>query len=451
MINFINNISNFVIKSLFEAHRIFLIGTILCVGFFSTDDISKISMSLLFLYTFLVLITSYVLTEITFKKGNGETSYRKTSTMLGLIISLALVFFMKDTNITFKAYYFFYFMILWINGIKIYLDSDTSSSYTQKFITSLVAILLTVVTIAITHWNCIFGNLGRYFLPYLFIWLVLMSRMNLNEAYSSNEKNTIDKSKNTFKFNLFTLILITIISLPSFIFKFNPTNLLNFALSGFNYLLKGFSHVFALLYKFLGKFANGEERVSEFQSNVAENLGNETQESLDFLNNPYKAATITVEVIKWIAIIAFTIFLTVYIYKLLKDIFKSKDANIKSDEIKDFILTKEDMINNLKNPFNNLYKNISKILKKEQNDKKLPIIRKLYCDSLEFLISKGYKFKKHFTPNEFLESIDEDNYKNNNFDKLTSYYNEARYGNKSTSNDKEKDAIKIVNELKGMK
>jgi len=447
MVNLINDISNFIVKSLFEAHRVFLIATILCIGLFSTNEINNISLSLLFLFTFLVLIVSYIITGITFKNSDGETNYRKLSSILGLIISFILVLFIRNTSVTFKAFYFFYFVILWINGIKIYFDSYDSSSYTQKFIISIVVILITSITISITHWDWISENLSRYFLPYLFIWLILMSRMNLHEAYSSNEKNSIDKSKNTLKFNILTLILIAFISLPSFLFKFNPKNLISLISKGFYYILLGFGYIFTMLYNLIGKFTHSEERYTEFQKKLTENLGEETQQELDFLSEPYRAANITVEVLKWIFIIAFAILLTVYIYNLLKDSFKSNKESNKGDEIKDFILTKEDLLNSIKSPFSNLYKNISNIFKREHDDNKLPTIRKLYCDSLIFFSNKGYEFKKYFTPNEYLDSISEEKYKDNSFDKLTNYYNKARYGGKVISSEEENDAINIVNEL----
>lgn len=447
MINFIDNITDFVLKAFFEIHRIFLIGILLLVFMFGEFEINNI-----YYCSLIIILLSYILSNIILKKSNKESKMNILLLILGIIINaimLTFLFYYHSIDLKIFIFIFIYFLLIWLKGIHIVIANDDLETYISKFIISIIIIMFIGLILSLNYFDWIKTNLLNYLLSYFFISLILIARINLYSAYSGNIKNTINKKKNILIFSVLTNFIIVITSLFSFQFKVYLENIFKYILkllydllysvaiildNKFHSIVKRLMNkFFEILYAILNKFAKKDFETETFEIFEVDNT---------YTYNPFIENTIII--LKWVIPFLIIVFLLYNIYKITKKTLKNKINDDGEDEIKNFVLTKEDILNNLKNPFNKLSKNISKLFNK---DKSLHIIRQIYIDIIIILNKKGYELKKSFTPNEYIETIEETTYKKELIS-LTKYYNIIRYSNKKITNEEIANAIKIKNEIK---
>lgn len=446
MINFIDSITDFVLKAFFEIYRVFLIiivSLVLMFGEFETNNIIYCS--------FIIILLSYVLSNIILRKSNKESKLHRLLIIAGIIINAIILIFLFDyLSIYLKISIFTYFLLIWLQGIKIAINNNNNNteSYILKFIISIVIIICLGSIVCLTNIDFIKTFLQNHLFSYFFIALILIARISLYSAYSGNRKITINKKKNTLIFSIITNFLIVTISLFSFysksylksIFKYLSRLLLN--------LIQLFITLLYNIWNFLVEMFIKEPQNLENERVKNESLISNLMEIIkdwESTGNPFfiNILNILKRVLIFLIISLIIIFLLYNIYKISRHIFKNKTNDGEEDEIKDFVLSKKDILNNLKNPFNKLSKNISKLFNK---DKSLHIIRQIYIDIIIMFYKKGYEFKKSFTPNEYIETIEKNAYKE--LISLTKYYNIIRYSNKNITDEEISNAIKIKNEIK---
>lgn len=438
MINFIDNITDFVVKAFFEIHRIFIITMILLVPFFGDFEINNI-----FYCSFIIILLSYLLSNIILKKSNRDSKLDILLIILGIIINAMIVIYLFDNfSIDLKLCIFIYFLLIWIQGIQMVTNSYNIEKYFSKFMISLL-IMIFFFPILVGKINWEKTNFQNYLYSYFYISLILIARVNISSAYSGNRKKTVNKKKNTRKFNVITTFLIVTISLFSFNSKVFFKQILNYISKFLNYLIYLFTTLILNITDFLAKIfiknpPNFKNKENKFGGDIFIGDSNITDFNYSFVN----FVDNILKKLKWIILFLVTIFSIYYIYKMIKKKYRNKIDE--EYEIKDFVLTKKDILNNFKKPFNKLSKNISKLFNK---DKSLHIIRQIYIDIINILNKKGYEFEKSFTPNEYIKTIQENAYKVKLIS-LTKYYNIIRYSNKKITEGEIANALKIKNEIK---
>ncbi|MBS4534653.1 hypothetical protein GOQ29_03385 [Clostridium sp. D2Q-14] len=422
--------SNRIIRIFFEGIRYFIL-TIIIVGLVT----EKIYFQRIVLFNFIILILSNVLGELLKRKYQEANKFRKIISIIGILISIIFGFYSTYSNFMFIVFIIIY-LYVWIQGLRMNINIDGTKDIITKIVfTSLTGFLFTI-EMFFGHIRWYMEKLLPYLLIFLMISLVYLVRTNIYNAYDS--MNFINKKKNLKKFNMLSniviVVFIIIIANMTLVFfdlgminnKIFPITdmILNSLILLVSVIIKAFSIVFTFFK------INNDYEVPEWNNKKSNN--NEMEQILE--QNVTRQMLLSY--LGWCMVVLIIIIIGYIIYRLTKDIEKLKEDKEQLIEEKEFIINRRDIINSIANKIKNK--------KEKYNSKNINKVQQLFIDLSLSLINKGYKYKKEYTPREFL------NQKSENFKDVEGFvieYEKVRYGNELVTDDKIEKMIKYKNKI----
>lgn len=428
-------------KSLYLTLRIFLIFiiplNILFLNLFKNYNSDRLLIVSLLLYLISLIITKKILYKEKDKQKNT-----KLFLFISLITAAALsIILFKNMPIYIYAVGIIYFVYLLYDSVK---NSTQKENLDKEINTTIKTIILAIILIGLGR---IFSDnstigLNRYLILYFLISLVYLCRINIKSEYESIYHDTLNKSKNMALFNIISILLIT--------FLYISRDITYVIISGFKYLVNIVLHAIGfiitkivnlILYVFvfiINKTPLFAKQITNKEMNISE-----AEESTELVLESSSSSNIIETILKVILIILFVII----IIKVLKIIYKKiigyliEHSETEDTEEKEFVYENKYILESIKNK-------IQQIISKYKNKEELYYIRKIYKNCVNKLIAKGYIFKKYYTPNEYIRKIPLEEINELEFRDITKVYNDYRYGQEMSINNKHNSKIGYKNNTK---
>lgn len=407
-------------KSLYLTLRVFLIFVIPLnilfsnlFGSYNTDILLIVS---ILLYLISLLITKQILSTEENKQKNAKI-FLFISLILSVVLSLILF---NNMPIYIYALGILYFIFLLYDSVK---NSTRKENLDRELNSTIKTILIFIVLIVLAKISLDKPavSLNRYLILYFLISLVYLCRINIKSEYESMYHDTINKSKNMVLFNIISVALIAFLYLSKDItyiiingFKYFAGIILKFA----EFVITKIIYYIAYFFVFLiSKTPLFKKKIEYEDINISD------IESTKIVLESSSGSNIIGYIIKSLLLIFFILI----IIKIIKAIYKkiaeylTKQSETEDTEEKEFVYEGGYLLNNIKNRIQNI---MNKLRSKEE----LYYIRKIYKNNVNKLISKGYMFKKYYTPNEYIKKLPQEQVKELKFNELTKAYNDYRYG-----------------------
>lgn len=415
-------------KIVFEGLR-YLILIITIVGMV-TDNIY---FNRIVLFIFLLFITSYLISKLISIKKDYKLFLSKVIVLIGIITSMIFSYYSSKTSMLFILFTIIY-LLVWIKGVKLKDEIYYNKDIFKKFILTLMIGLLFSLDILIGNTRWYVNDIIPYILIFIIISFIFSIRVNLYSAYSSG--NHINKSKNLKIFNLISNIFIIMILgiIINISFEIPNIKLIN-SNKIIDVLLAPLIFIVSIIYNFLSKIIPKINPKSKTNNSTLELTNN--NENLLEVQNQNETMELAFNYLGWVLVVGIIIVLAYILYRMSKNIENNEkdDENIILEE-KEFIFDRHNIVNNFKN----------KVMRSKINEFKnenLHKVRLIFIQISEIMIKKGYKYKKEFTPREFILQNKENE---RQAKKFVEEYEKVRYGNKNI----DEEDMKRIYEYKGI-
>ncbi|WP_352420061.1 DUF4129 domain-containing protein [Proteiniborus sp.] len=429
----LNNIFNIIVKGLFETAIISISGILLIFLFAEIDSTSIINRIIAFSlvnYLCAYYLNSYVLIKI-------KSNFKKKYITIFFAVFLSLVSSLVTSSETIVICFIIYLFGWYRSFVSIVEDRDIQS--TKKiFIISLLVYLFIILIISLTNGESATAQKLKMFFPiYVGSALSYFAITNIEVAYNKRNSNSLNKAKNIRIINLISFSLIIIVlafTLTGFfdvwkiIFSSKLFNAISSILQKIGEIIiypiaLFITKIGELIYRkadfsILERLNNGE--ISEEIENIpSSTLSSNTQFIIDLVFN----------IVKWSIVISIIFIIIFYIIKAISNISLLSENEENEEEEKEFILSPKEMRKRIGKSLKRLILNVSMAFSKSRNNiYDIPVIRRIYLDTILTLKEKGYEFANNHTPNEFLSTLNKSKYINTGIRDLTRIYNEYRYG-----------------------
>lgn len=440
----VNIISKTLIKGSYDVFKTFIL-FIAIVAFFFSNIPRDFSLRIIITNGVINYIFSLALIYVGYKKLNMKKLLKGIFPFLAVVISLLFAFYTNDYSITLKFLTFIYYIYMWKRGIDFTEEDKTPQMFTSELVLLYIEIFL------IGFFVNVFGSRDLYLMlikKYLLVFIVLsilqLMRLNLTTVYEGVNINTINKSKNILRFNILSIVIVSLILILVFTNYFGFGNL-NYVID----LLKRIYQIFGkviitVMYPLAWLLAKISKLLNLSFPEREDNSETEVEESK--MQDMYdQEGSLNIEpilmVLKWSVFIIIGLVIIYIMYKKIRNIYISNKSTSSKDMEKEFVLSKRDIKKGIKKRFNQINNIISKYME-GNNLKNLPVIRRLYAEKVIKLNKQGYEYKKHYTPNEFKDYINSKK-EEKSLELLTKYYNSARYGNKNITKKEIEEYIKL--------
>ncbi|MTI47411.1 MAG: DUF4129 domain-containing protein [Firmicutes bacterium] len=449
MINRLNNISGFLLKAVSETLRYVLIAITALTLIFS-NYIDTINVNAIFMIGIANYGISYLLSSYAANRSYEGSRLRFIIPILALTSCLISVFYLQELKTSIlKISILIVYAFIWKRGMDSRIDNDYIYTMKRVMLTSVVLVaLLSLLITVIPAFDWYLKVFKTYVPIYLIITLLYMARVSILNAYSKYHTNTVDKEKNINRFNIISTVVVALCLLFG-IGDYSPvvSKVFNWVERVIEIILYPIGALGAKITMWLSplfKHALSDEIKGE---GISEQAQQELSNAMaDIQPDKYSHIVLQViEVAKWIIFVLIFSIIAYMLYKNFKELFySSRSKNLEAEE-KNFVKPSGDMLKRIRNTFNNL----GNIFNKDSyNLDGLHAIRKIYIQAIRKLKSKGYNYENSHTPNEFLANVSKrEDYNEEDFDVLTEYYNEVRYGKKELDKDKVEKAIKIKDQI----
>lgn len=439
-----NKAVDMLLRAYFESIRFFIIIVTIVGLYYGEFPVEGI-----FIFTLTIFIISHIVSITSSKLSKTKLNFLKIS-LLGIITSLIAVYFsLPNESVYFKSCFFIYFFILWKKGMNFLINEEDLVMYRNKFILSLIIILiLTLITFGLGASDWYFNILSKYLISYIAISIIFLARTSLIEAYNKKYSNSINKNRNILVFTvLSTAIVLLIVLLTSTdFFGLGEVWVVDYISNLIVNLLS------IIIYPIILLLSNIVIKFREYiltKNPVTISPKGDLAIMQQFYTEEYKdsIAIKAIEILKWVIILVLFALILYYIYKAFKELYFEVQDEEKEWEDREFILSVNDIKKGVKNQMVNLISKIKRVFKKTNGFNELPIIRRVYLETILKLSKRGFIFKNYFTPNEYLSQITDKKYIDAGLDILTDYYNEARYSNNKITKSKNEQALGIKEEI----
>ncbi|WP_130806598.1 hypothetical protein [Senegalia massiliensis] len=401
-------------KIIFEGLR-YLILIITIVGMV-TDNIY---FNRIVLFIFSLFITSYLISKLISTKKDLKIFLSKAIVLIGIITSMVLSYYSSRTNMLFILFTIIY-LLIWIKGIKLKNQIYYNKDIFQKFILTLIIGLLFSLDILIGNTRWYVNDIIPYILIFIIISFIFSIRVNLYNAYASD--NHINKSKNLKIFNVISNIFIIMIIGSIIYFSFEGYNIKLINSNSdkiIDVLLAPLIFIVSIIYNFLSKIISKINPELKTNDSTLELTNN--NENLLEVQNQNETMELAFNYLGWALVIGIIIVLAYILYRMSKNIENNKkdNENIILEE-KEFIFDRHNIVNNFKNKF---IRSKAGQIKNENLHK----VRLIFIQISQIMLKQGYNYRKEFTPREFILQNKEDEGKAKKF---IEEYEKVRYGNK---------------------
>ncbi len=394
-----------------------LIFVLLANGLFNiSPNFSMILPLTLLIYSLVIILTEY------FEKSRNidliENKIFIISIILIVIISGILSSYGKSafTYIFTIGYYGAILLVAISNNRNLSLRSLEAKIYLRFLKTFAITILISSIYLfdskVLAYGNRVIDYIAIYFIASILHVICL----NYTEQYETS--GTVNKDRNIF-------ILNSIVVFLSGCFMFFRKQIIYIIEVFKNHIEPGLDRLAnSIIYKITAFFENLLR--TDFGNFVKDNIGggNTTVEE-EFVNIEEGALEAVEEIVEqsnldilYKIFLAIIVILIAYFFFIKVRKYMYKKQNKGSFEEREFIFKKEDLFNDIKNKFSNMFK------KKENLSK----ARLVYLQTVHELINDGYEITNTTTPNEYISTILEGDIERYNFKKITSDYNADRYG-----------------------
>lgn len=447
----LNNLFNLIIKGLFETTTISIAGVLFIYIFLGIDNdlvSNKILALSLTNYLCAYALNNYVLRESIVNDKN-----KFVIGLASVVISFLSATITSGEKIAIHVViYFIMYLFVWYKSITSITEKKDLSSARNSFVAKIVFIICMIIFLNIFAEDSItLQKLKMFFIIYVGVALSYFATINLENAYNRKYTNSLNKMENIKIINMITTIIILIILLftvTGFFGIWDKVMSSNIVMTIGNTLLKIIEIILYPIVLIIMKIAEKIYRRGNFSELDGLNTTEGIEGTEDFIRedlSPAAEAVLTTlfNIIKWTILI-------LIIYLIIRQIIKAINrkaliSNEEDDEEKEFILTPKDIRNKIKKSLNNIVINVKRIFSKPNSE--LPIIRRIYLETILILEEKGFKFSSYFTPNEYLSTLEDSKFKNANITYLTETYNDCRYGNKEPTEENIDNCIKIKKDI----
>lgn len=447
----LNNIFNIIIKGLYET-SIIAISSILLVHFFAGIDdylvINRIIILSIVNYLCVYALNAYVF------KGTSLDNIKKV-----IFIFLAAILSIISALITSKNIFVFYiitYLLIWYKSIMSFIDERGIYSNKKTFIITFMFFLGVVFILNLFDRDSITTqNLKLIFPMYLGVSLSYFASSNLEAVYNKRSSNSLNKGKNIKIINVISnalILLILIFTLTGFFGVWEKILSSNIIKSIWLIIQKIIGVIIYPVLYLLSKIINLIFRKADFSILEKLNSGEVPEDVEKITRNTSSSSTHVIleyiaNIVKLGIAILIIYIIIMYIIKAISNKKLSSDV-VEDEEEKEFVLSSKDISKRMKKSINRLLSNASMIFSKNKNNSNyLPIIRLIYLDTLLKLKEEGHEFSSHYTPNEFLSTLEDTKYVNTGIHDLTQVYNDFRYGGIEPTEEEIKRCTKVKNNI----
>jgi len=447
----LNNVFNVIIRGISETAIAYLPSIILIYFFAEIDSYTLINKIVFF--SVMNYLSSYMLSYYVLR---GDKLNRKNKSILVLS---AIVLSFVSSYITSKdilIFVFITYLFVWYVSISSIVEEKDFQSVKKIFVVSVVFYLLILFVLNLLDRDSDTAQkLNELFVIYVGASLSYFAALNIEKAYNKRASNTLNKVNNIKIINLISnfLILLFLIFSTTGLFGFwkrlFSTNVFRVLSVIFNKAIEILLYPIFFLISKLGEliFKNGDfsilerlnsgETPSEIEKIAEESLSPKSQIILEkvFL------------FIKWIIIVLVLYIIIRYIIKAINNM-RSPKMDDEGEEEKEFITSPKDIAERMKETMKELMHSLTNLFSKpDDNVSRLHIIRRIYIDTILILKEEGHEFKKFYTPNEYLLTLEETKFKDSGIEELTRIYNDFRYGLKEPVDEEVSKCIEIKNNI----
>lgn len=452
----LNTIFNIIIKGIFETTIISISGVLFLFFIGNIDDSFIINMILTL--SLVNYLCAHALSFYVFKGASIDDRKKHLIVLFALAISLASAFITsKEITIAFVVIYFIIYLLVWYKSMVSIIDERDNESTKKSFKIGVIFFIIMVLIISVNNGKSITAQKIKMFFPlYVGASLSYFATVNLATAYNKKNTNSLNKVKNIKIINLIStslILLILLFTLTGFfgvwekIFSSKIVKTVGFLLQKIIEFIvyplallitKTVEYIYSRAKHSLFEQLNNGERVEETETIVIEALSPKAQFVIDILST----------IIKWGIIIMIIYLIIIYIIKTINNRKLSKNKEEEDEEEKEFILSPKDIKKEMGKSLRKIASNVSRLfLKPKNHSQDLPIIRRIYLDTILHIEEKGYKFQNYYTPNEYLSTIKDSKYINAGIKDLTDIYNDCRYSGKEPTKEKVEKCISIKNSI----
>lgn len=447
----LNNIFNIIIKGISETAIVSISGTIFIFLFAEVD--SHILINRIMFLSLANYLCAYALYYYIFKEVNVNNKKKYTFILIAIFISLVSSYI---TSMGLKVVTFIIYLIIWYKSIVSITDERDFQSAKKVFMVSLLFYLFIILILSLLNGESVaIQNLKVFFSIYIGATLSYFATANLEKAYNKKNSNSLNKAKNIKIINLISNLLVlsflvsTLTGFFGILEKIVFSNIANY----FGIIIQKIIEI--ILYPIVILTTKLVELIfsrTDFSILEQLNKGNTPEYIEEIVNetlSPKSQAIIETvfSIAKWGIVILIIFIVSFYIIKAISNRALSKNEEDDKEE-KEFILSSKDIERRMKKSLKKLANVVSALFSKSKdNSLELPRIRRIYIDTILTLKEKGYEFKKHYTPNEYLSTLAESKYINAGINDLTKVYNGCRYGKKEVTEEEIEESIRIKSNI----
>jgi hypothetical protein len=438
--------TDYTTKALFEMIWSGLI--IFAVGIsFTRFEIDLVSLALIFVLCLVNFIISSLIATYYPKLKHYKDLYLYGIAFGGAcFIIFCSFYFMMSFEPVFQVSALVVYGYLWKRGSS-YRLSDVTHRDARKGAVIHGSIGLAVFFLPPVQRYSQFSTLLDVFLPGLIIFTLLyLALITIDEVFVCGNDNHINRTKNIKRFKHLALIIAIV---TTFILQFKSvSSLIINCISG---VYSWIVHVFLkwLLYPFLRLMFdwidafNRQRKIGFSESNQGSLMNPDSFDTgmIDDYIPDYSQAAFYLE---WVVKISVAITLVFLMIKVLRALLRTStlDKGQEVTEEKNFIFTKQDLLDLMMNPFNRIKNHFSRVDPYELL-KKLHPVRRVYIAILLSLASKGITISKFSTPRELAKKIRTAITFSQEFTTLTHFYEVVRYGTSELNDEQQKEFEEI--------
>ncbi len=447
----LNNIFNLIIKGLFETASVSISG-ILLLYFFSGID-SAFTINMILTLSLANYLCAYSLYFYVSKSSNIKHKMKFIIIFFAVALSLISAFI---TSREVMIIYFIIYLFVWYKSVISITGERHINSVKNNFVVTVVLFFVMIFILTIFDGDSITAQKIKLLFPiYVGVSLSYFATVNLITAYNKRNSNFLNKTKNIKIINLIINSLILIIlafALTGFWGLWDKLMSSQILMNLWGIILKIIEIILYPIVFFLSKIIEFVFRKADFSILDKLNSGEIPEQVEEIANqtlSPKAQAVMStaLSVVKW-GIMILAIYLVIfYIIRALNNRIPLSNEGDDEEE-KEFILSPEDIRKKIERSLKRLALNSSRLFSKSQNNShSLPIIRRIYLDTILTLKEKGYEFEIYHTPNEYVSKLKKSEYINTGIEDLTYIYNEYRYGGKDPTEEEINQCINVKNNI----